>query len=57
LSEVKSAVAEQSREQRLVHAREAKEVTRRKLTGRRRSTTIAEIIPDNTPDDIPLAAG
>jgi amino acid adenylation domain-containing protein len=57
LSEVKNIVAEQSREQRLVHAREAKEATRRKLTGRRRSTTIAEIIPDNTPDDVPLAVG
>jgi hypothetical protein len=56
LSEVKNIVAEQSREQRLVHAREAKEATRRKLTGRRRSTTI-EIIPDNKPDDVPLAVG
>jgi non-ribosomal peptide synthetase component F len=56
LSELKGTVAEQSREQRLVQAREAKEATRRKLTGRRRSTTI-EIIPDNTPDDVPLAVG
>jgi non-ribosomal peptide synthetase component F len=57
LSEVKGVVAEQSREQRLVQAKEAKEATRRKLTGRRRSTTIAEIIPDNTPEDLPLAVG
>jgi condensation domain-containing protein len=55
LSEVKNMVAEQSREQQLVHAREIKEATRRKLTARRRPTAITEIIPDETSEDIPLA--
>jgi non-ribosomal peptide synthetase component F len=40
LSEIKSKLAEQSREQKLVHAREVKEATRRKLAGRRRPATI-----------------
>jgi amino acid adenylation domain-containing protein len=55
LSEVKNIVAERSREQQLVQAREIKEATRLKLTERRRSTPITEVIPDKTSEDIPLA--
>jgi non-ribosomal peptide synthetase component F len=53
LSEVKTKLAEQSRKQKLVHAREVKEATRRKLGERRRPTTI-EIIPETTSEDIPV---
>jgi len=54
VSEVKHVVAEQSRERQLIRATGIKEATRRKLTERRRSTPITEIIPDTTSEDIPL---
>jgi non-ribosomal peptide synthetase component F len=55
LHEVRHAVAERSRERQMVRATEIKEATRRKLTERRRSIPVTEVIRDTTSEDIPLA--